>query len=437
MGKSTTQDPWLALRSVEAGRELELTTADGHLWRGTVVPRGELSGIRVLRLKLASGYHVGIRIGRSDRFTLIAATPSTEAPSPPKPTSTSGGGPGGVSLLTTGGTIASRIDYHTGGVSPVQTGEEILDYYPSLRQTGPIRIRSVFERLSEEIGPADWITLAKAVTEEFRSGARGAVIAHGTDTLGFTAAALAFSLGSVPGPVVLVGAQRSPDRPSSDGYSNLLAAARLAREGRFGEVVVVMHAGLSDDRFSIHRATWVRKMHASRRDAFESRSGPRLGYLDDDGIHLEVPVRPSSEAVVEPDLRMDESAELLWFHPGLDPARAERLVKGRRGVVLAGTGLGHMASSHLPWIRRATKRGTVVAMTSQCLGGVADPYVYSTGRDLLAAGVTYLHDLLPETAYVKLLFALGRASDPDEVRRQLLADWAGEFVARREPEARS
>jgi glutamyl-tRNA(Gln) amidotransferase subunit D len=437
MGGTSSKDPWPILHTLEPGQGLELATADGRIWRGTYVPAGPLSADRILQLKLASGYHVGIRVGRRDRLTLLGGPERTAMPAARAPRAAGNGGEGSISLLTTGGTIASRIDYQTGGVSPVQSGEEIRDYYPSLEKGGPVRIRSVFERLSEEVGPADWVTLANAVAEEFQTGARGVAIAHGTDTLAYTAAALAFTFASLPGPVVLVGAQRSPDRPSSDGYSNLLAAARLAREGKLGEVVLLMHAGLSDDRFAIHRATWVRKMHSSRRDAFQSRSGPALGYVDETGVHLEVVVRPPSTSPISFDARLDERGELLWFHPGLDPKRAEALVRGRRGVVIAGTGLGHLASTHLPWIRRAVKRGTVVAMTSQCLGGVADPYVYSTGRELLRAGVTYLHDLLPETAFVKLLFALGRSSDPDEVRRLLVTDWAGEFVDRREPEGTS
>jgi glutamyl-tRNA(Gln) amidotransferase subunit D len=261
------------------------------------------------------------------------------------------------------------------------------------------------------------------------------VITHGTDTLGFTAAGLSFLLEELPGPVVLVGAQRSPDRPSSDGPSNLHAAVRLARDRRLGEVVVLMHEGLSDERFAVHRGTWVRKMHSSRRDAFESRNGPPLGTVDASSVHLLPSVRPPARGPPRVNGPLDLRGGLLTFYPGLTVDRARRFAEGLRGLVLAGTGLGHVAADHLSWIREATARGLVVAMTTQCLEGIVDPYVYATGRELLRAGALYLDDLLPETAYAKLLWSLGHASEPAGVRALLLQDRAGEFHRRRLVEA--
>ncbi|MCI4346745.1 MAG: Glu-tRNA(Gln) amidotransferase subunit GatD [Thermoplasmata archaeon] len=431
-GGPNEEDPWTILRALPRGQEVELETADGTRWRGTLVPPHELSGDGIVQLKLASGYNVGIHVSPGDRLTVFPPSPHLPNGKDSKSAATRAEPPepGYVSLLTTGGTIASKVDYRTGGVRPVKEEREILAFYPTLEEGGPVRIRTVLDRLSEEIGPGDWVALAEAVAEEFRTGARGVVVAHGTDTLAYTASALAFTLGSLPGPVVLVGAQRSPDRPSSDGSSNLQAAVELARVGNTGEVSVLMHAGLSDDRFSIHRATWVRKMHSSRRDAFRSRNGEPLGYVDATGVHLEPGARPPAKGPPTVDTRLDLRAGLFWFHPGADPHRAELAAEGLRGIIIAGTGLGHLASGHLPWIRRAVERGSFVGMTTQCLEGDTDPYVYATGRELLRAGVTYLGDLLPEVAYVKLLFALGRADKLEEVRAQLLTDWAGEFPGR-------
>lgn len=431
-------DAWTELRALPRGREVELRLADGSRWRGTLLPGNEFSGERIIHLKLASGYNVGLRVGPLDQVTVLPGEPGNGTGN--ARTSSPGAAPsatGGVSLLTTGGTIASRIDYRTGGVKPVEEEREILSFYPSLEQGGPVRIRSVFDRLSEEVGPEDWVNLATAVAEEFRQGARGVVVAHGTDTLAYSAAALAFAFRRLPGPVVLVGAQRSPDRPSSDGSSNLEAAVRVARMAELGEVVVLMHAGLSDDRFALHRATRVRKMHSSRRDAFRSRNAPALGVVEGAELRLSAEARRPDPPPAEVDVRLDPRGRLLWFYPGLDPALAAAAVEGSRGVILAGTGLGHVASAHLPWIRSAVDRGVFVGMTTQCLEGEADPYVYATGRELLRAGVTYLGDLLPDVAYVKLLFALGRSRDPEEVRQRLRVPWAGEFVLRRtvgEPE---
>ena len=430
-----SDDPWERLHTLPFGQRLELTDDQGTTWAGTVIPSHDLSGPRVLSLKLASGYNVGVRIGPGTRFRLLGppkAAPPASAGRPPAHEHARGG----VELLTTGGTIASRVDYETGGVRPVSDEDEILAFYPELLDSGAVRVTPVLDVLSENITPADWATLAGKIVEAFGRGAEGVVVAHGTDTMGFTAAGLSFLLADLPGPVVLVGAQRSPDRPSSDGPSNLYAAVRVARDHRLGEVVVVMHAGLSDDRFAIHRGTWVRKMHSSRRDAFQSRNGPPIGFVDGASVHLDPMARAPVQGPARVDGRVDERGGLLTFYPGLPAARARQFAEGLRGVVLAGTGLGHIASAHLTWIREATSRGLVVAMTTQCLEGVVDPYVYATGRELLRAGVLYLDDLLPETAYAKLLWALGQASSPEEVRRLLLRDRAGEFHRRRPVEAR-
>jgi len=431
MGDEKGKDPWPELRLLPMGRRVELEDGHGRTWVGTVVPTHGFTGDRILQLKLSNGYNVGLRIEANARYHLLPeATHDTRAP--PSAPSRRGGHAGEpwVALLTTGGTIASRVDYETGGVRPVKGEDEILAFYPELERFGPVRILPVFDRLSEDLRPDDWVVLGEKVVAAFHEGAVGVVIAHGTDTLAYTAAALSFLLVDLPGPVALVGAQRSPDRPSSDGPSNLRAAVEVAREAALGEVVVVMHSGLSDTSFAIHRGSWVRKMHSSRRDAFETRNGPLLGKVEGGRVSVADFARPRTSGPARLDGPIDPRAGLLWFYPGLHPTFAQLLVRELRGVVLAGTGLGHVGADHLEWIRAATGAGKVVAMTTQCLGGRADPYVYATGRELLHAGVLYLDDLLPETAYTKMLWALGHSDTPQGVAELLRTPRAGEFLDR-------
>ena len=434
MSGDSADKVWNELSALPTGQRVEISDPQGQAWSGTIVPRHDFSGERVLQLKLDSGYNIGVRIEPTFRFCLLEPVHGTRmpAPRPPAPAGASATGEW-IALLTTGGTIASRVDYETGGVRPVKEEREILAFFPELETSGRVRIVPVFDRLSEDLVPDDWRVLAEKVVATFADGARGIVVAHGTDTLGFTAAALSFLLADLPGPVALVGAQRSPDRPSSDGASNLRAAVEVAHDRRIGEVVVVMHAGPSDDRFAIHRGTWVRKMHSSRRDAFRSRNGPPLGFVEGATVNLQLPVRAPSKGPARLDGPIDARAGLLWFYPGLTPERAERFIDGCRGVVLAGTGLGHVGVDHLAWIRAATARGVVVAMTTQCLEGNVEPYVYATGRELLRAGVLYLGDLLPETAFVKMVWALGHSSDPKVVAELLTRERAGEFHERHDP----
>ena len=428
---------WATLRSIPRGSEVEILREEGIRLLGTLVLTTESPDRRMVQIKLPSGYNLGIRWRDSDRLLAHSPPPPARgnAPVPGHPPPASGapsGTSGWIGILSTGGTIASRVDYRTGGVRPVQEEGEMLQFYPDLDRDGPVRVIPVLDRLSEEIVPTDWIDLARRVADCFRGGARGVVVTHGTDTMAYTAAALAFTLSDLPGPVVLVGAQRSPDRPSSDGYPNLLAAVRLARRTDLGEVVVVMHSGLSDQEFAIHRAARVRKMHTSRRDAFRSRNGPPLGILSEETVAWSVRPTAPGPGPVRIDDRIDPRGCLLWVYPGLPADRARALAEGCRGIIVAGTGLGHTASTHLPWIRNAIRDGAFVGMTSQCLEGAVDPFVYATGRMLLDAGVAYLGDMLPEVAYTKLLLALGRSGRADDVAAAMLRDWSGEVAHRRQ-----
>jgi len=427
------------LSSVPPGTRIRVTKPGGSVYEGWLLPVGSEFSRGVIFLKLPSGYNIGVHVLPGTRWETLPGPlwgrPSAEDAAPATPGGDVPGGMGSVAgsvvVLTTGGPLASRIDYVTGGVRPVLTREALAEVYPGLYDGGPVMVREVFQLLSEDMGPKEWVRLSEEVERAFREGCRGVVIAHGTDTLSYTAASLAFQFERLPGPVVLVGAQRSIDRPSSDGVLNLLSAVRLAREADVGEVLVVMHETLDDDRVAIHRATRVRKMHSTRRDAFQTRNGPPLGYLDMQGIHWQGIPRPRDPS---PALRLPGSspdARLIWMYPGLTPETLDSFAGGSRGVIIAGTGLGHVSRPVLDWVRKATSQGLIVGMTTQCLEGVVDPFVYARGRELEEAGVVYLEDMLPEVAFVKLAWCLAQSSDPREVRRLLQTNLRGEMEARR------
>ena len=248
--------------------------------------------------------------------------------------------------------------------------------------------------------------------------------------MGFTAAALAFMLPELAGPVVLVGSQRSSDRPSSDAVENLKDACSVATSD-LGEVVVMMHGGHSDETGTIHRATRVRKLHTSARSAFRSVNAEPVGTVRAGEVTWHERVRPRSSGSTVLDDRVEEGVALVLAYPGIEVDIMEAALKGRRGLVIAGTGLGHITMRVLDVIREATEADKVVAMTSQCLWGAVNMNVYSNGRDLLSAGVVPAGDTLPETAYAKLCCLLGRDHPVDEVRMLMGMDLAGELSERR------
>jgi len=338
-----------------------------------------------------------------------------------------------VSLISTGGTIASTVDYRTGAVTPRADAEDILRAVPDLAGLANYRGRVVTNILSENMTPDVWQDLARAVHDEIEAGADGVVVMHGTDTMQFSAAALSFTL-DTPVPVVFTGSQRSADRPSSDNVMNAVCAVEAAKSD-CAEVMVCMHEDGSDDRCALHRGTRVRKNHTSRRDAFETVGAKPLGVADYDtdaenveiSFHGDYRERDATDLGIDADL--DTDVELLKFVPGADPAFLDTL-EGKSGVVIEGTGLGHVNTEWIPRLEALVEDGTTVVMTSQCIEGRVCDRVYDTGRDLLEAGVVEAGDTLPGTAMVKLMWVLENHDDPEAAMGESLA---GELTERSVP----
>lgn len=393
--------------------------------RGVLMPHHDFSGEDIVTVKLDSGYNVGVQVQAGSSVELVqrAAKQAAKPRAMPQRAELPR-----VALLGTGGTIASYVDYRTGAVHPATTAEELAFAVPEVFEQADVRPRVVFQVFSEDMTPSHWVQLAKEVGKEFQQGARGVVVPHGTDTLAYTAAALSLMLRDLPGPVILVGAQRSSDRPSSDAALNLRGAALAAARAELGEVAVLMHGTTSDTSLLLHRGTRVRKMHASRRDAFQSVNCAPLGEVRDGTLALAEHARRPSKGPVRVEAELEEDVGFVWSHPGLRPEQLERAAG--KGLVIAGSGLGHVPQRLIPTVAKLTKKGCLVAMASHCLWGRVNMRVYSTGRDLLQAGCVEAGDMLPETAYVKLMWSLARARSREEAVRRFLEPVAGELDPR-------
>ena len=398
-------------------------------YEGIVMPPYELSSGETLTLKLDNGYNIGILVDNIVEIEVLEKAKPGEkkefkAVLPKNPELPN------VAILGTGGTIASRIDYKTGAVHPAFTAEELALAVPEIFKLANITPKLIMNILSEDMRPEYWRKIANEVAKALNSGEDGVVIAHGTDTMAYTAAALSFMLGNLHKPVILVGAQRSSDRPSSDAAMNLTCSVRMAT-ANFGEVAVVMHGETGDTYCLAHRGTKVRKMHTSRRDAFRSINDIPLAKIWADGRieFLREDYRKRSEGEVFVDGEMEEKVALVKSFPGMQKEILEFFIdKGYKGIVLEGTGLGHVPTYLIDTIERATQEGITVCMTSQCLYGRVNLNVYSTGRRLLRAGVIPCEDMLPETAYVKLMWVLGKTQNQEEVRKMMLKNYAGEIT---------
>lgn len=425
----------LNVASVKVGDKVKVESA-GRTYEGVLMPRTELGDPNHLVLKLRSGYNVGIKIGSGIRIKLLErgkppklGIPGLElAPDPSKPN---------VTIIGTGGTIASRVDYRTGAVFPAFTPEEIYSTVPELAEIANIKVVEACNVFSEHMTPELWTKIGRAIAREINGGASGVVVAHGTDTMGYTAAALSFMLKGLFRPVVLVGSQRSSDRPSSDAALNLISAVTVAGRSDIAEVCVVMHGSTEDDFCLIHRGTKVRKCHTSRRDTFQTINDIPIGmvkarelkFFRDDYNHA------SPKGRVTVDGKFEPKVALLKVTPGMPSSIIDGMLRvGDKGIVLEGTGLGHVPQSLFAGIKRATAKKVPLVMTSQCLWGRVDMKVYSTGRDLLQLGVIPGEDMLPEVAWVKLMWTLAHTKDPKKVSRIMQNNLASEIAQRTRPD---
>ena len=419
-------------KNLEVGdyvRIIEKENGNTSVYEGVVMNPYELSSGETLTLKLDNGYNIGILVDQILEVEIIEkARPKKEVSFtevfPKRPELPS------VAILGTGGTIASRIDYKTGAVHAAFTAEELAKAVPEIFEIANITPKLLFNIMSEDMKPEYWIKIAHEVASMLNNGEDGVIVTHGTDTMAYTASALSFMLRDLGKPVILVGSQRSSDRPSSDAAMNLICSVRMATAD-FGEVAIVMHGETGDTYCLAHRGTKARKMHTSRRDAFRSindipiaRIWPKgeIEFLRDD-------YRRRTDSEVWVDDEMEEKVALVKVFPGIRPEIIDFFVdRGYKGLVLEGTGLGHVPTYLIDSIKRATEEGVTVCMTSQCLYGRVNLNVYSTGRRLLKAGVIPCEDMLPETAYVKLMWVLGHTDDPKEVREMMLTNYAGEIT---------
>ncbi len=404
----------------EPGDYVEVKTDKG-IFKGVLMPRNKFSGEDIIILKLDNGYNVGIVPLE------IKVLKKGEKKKRVKREIKSREGLPTISIIGTGGTIASYVDYRTGAVHPALTAEDLIFSVPEIEEECNVRAEVLFNILSEDMKPEYWIKLAKHVKKEL-DNSEGVVIPHGTDTMGYSASALSFMFENQTGPIVFVGAQRSSDRPSSDAYMNLLSAVKVAKSN-LGEVAVVMHATTSDDYCYIHRATRVRKMHTSRRDAFKSINSKPLGEVRGNEIKFYGEYKRKSEENVLIE-KMDEKVALIYYYPGLSKDTLERMLEGMHGAIIIGTGLGHVGTHLLDTIKERIKDGMIIGITSQCLYGRVNLNVYSTGRELKKAGVIPLEDMLPEVAYIKLMWLLGNY-DAQKARELLAQNLRGELSTRR------
>jgi len=392
---------------------------------GIIMPRYEHSDDKHLVLKLKSGYNVGLEIEKIQMLEKISRFEQTiekkelleKDLSLPK-----------ILLLSTGGTIASKVDYRTGAVTPVLTAEELNSSVPELAKIANVDAMVLFSEYSENIIPEHWLKIAEKLKEYSTSNYSGIIIAHGTDTMHYTSSFLSFALAGFPIPIALVGSQRSSDRASSDAALNLIGAVKFLVGCKTNGVYVVMHQDENDETIACHLGTRVRKNHTSKRGAFQTIGNIPAFIIINDDIQKNMNNSFFKLNEFQPRINLSTKVALVKYHPGYDPNLLGKIIEmNYRGIIFEGTGLGHIGKIMYENVKKANEKGIFLGMTSQCIDGRVGMTVYESGRDLLNLGIISLKNMIPEVALVKAMWALGNSESLEDVKHLMLQNIASEI----------
>ncbi len=414
---------YLQQKNVDVGDSIKVVS--DLTYEGILMPRYETSEDSHIVLKLKSGYNIGIELTEITNIEKISSPKQIVEEKSVQKTDSS---LPKILLLSTGGTIASKIDYRTGAVTPALTASDLNDAVPEIANIANIDAEVLFSEYSENLQPEHWVETAKKIESVANSDYKGIIIAHGTDTMHYSSTFLSFALSGLKIPVVFVGSQRSSDRPSSDAALNLIAATRLIAETDAKGVYIVMHHNESDDTISCHLGTRVRKNHTSKRSAFETVGNDPAFLILNEKIIKNSTSEFFTEQSFNPRLEIDTRVALVKYHPGYEPKQIDALIDlGFKAIIFEGTGLGHVGNTMYDVVKKANQHGLFLGMTSQCIDGRVKMTVYESGRDLLEMGIIPLENMIPEVALVKTMWALGNSEDKDELKKLLLENIASEF----------
>ena len=407
--------------TAKPGDRVKVVTSD-EIKEGILMPNQETDSVVI---KLDNGYNVGIDKKKVKEVKIIEKYKEKEAKSKTeikkdskKPT---------ITILHTGGTIASKVDYKSGAVYSSFNPEDLLEMFPELFKIANFDSKLIANMWSDDLRFKHFEIIAKAIEKEVKKGVDGIIIGMGTDNLAVASAALAFIIEETPIPILLVGAQRSSDRGSSDAAMNLICAAEFIAKTDFTRVAICMHENTGDNASAILPATKTRKLHSSRRDTFKPVNDTIIARINYDSRKIEFIKKDYSKKgkklVIKP--KMEDKVGLLKITINMFPEQFE-LYKNYKGLVIEGTGLGHTPGQApneyckihkkiYPAIKKIINSECIVVMTTQCLFGKVHMHVYDKGVDLTNLGVIPGQDMLPETAFVKLAWLLGNYKK-DEVK---------------------
>lgn len=323
--------------------------------------------------------------------------------------------------IATGGTIAMAKG-PDGAMAPFQSATDLVAAVPEVQEIADVHMETLPEIDSSNIYPEYWLQIARVIASRYHEF-DGFVITHGTDTMAYTASALAFMLQELDKPVVLTGSQIALGVIGSDGRRNMVNAFRVAASD-CAEVVIVFGS-------AVIRGVRARKISAFAMEAFESINENAIGEI---GISMRISRRALRRSgrrlLFTPTL--DPAVALVAAYPGLDPALLRHIVDTHHGVIILGFGTGNIPTDGVRGlrdvVRQATAAGVPVVVGTQCVLGSTNMGLYRVGKDVLEAGAIPSVDMTPEATLAKLMWVLGQTRELERVSSMMLKSYVGEIA---------
>jgi len=319
-----------------------------------------------------------------------------------------------ILLVATGGTLACGTE--EGVLTPSLDAVSILKYIPEYKKLCDIDSLQIFNIGSTSMQPEHWIEIANTI-EKYYNEYDGFIITHGTDTMGYTSAALSYMIQDLTKPIILTGAQKPIEAEETDAKRNLLDSIRFSLEG-IGGVFVVFNG-------KVINGTRAKKIKSKSYDAFKSINFPYIAKIQDGKIEfIESKIDKADKLETRFYTSLNTDVFLLKLIPGTKPQLFDYIKTTYKGIVIETFGVGGMPFGEnrnlLIKIKDLIDAGMVVVITTQCLEEGCDLSIYKVGKETAKYPIISAHDMNTEAAVTKLMWVLAHTSSITEATEAFL-----------------